>query len=369
MSKPRVVIAGLGDTGVLTAVRLSKRYDVVGISAKPALVSGQELGLRLTRPDWWARDYHHRFDRLPGLDRVRILHGELTGLDLAARRVSVTGADGSASEEPYDVLVIATGISNGFWRRPTVESAAEVSSGIDAAHRRLAGASSIAVIGGGAAAVGTAWNAARVWPGKRVDLHFPGATALREHHRSVWARLEGELLEVGVGIHPGHRAVVPPDFACDRITHEPVEWSTGQGPTTAAAVLWAIGRTSPNTDWLPAALLDEDGYVRAGLDLAVPGQHGVFAIGDVASTDPLRSSARNFTFKLLARNVRAQLEGRALRTFDPPKRRWGSVVGYQNDGLVVFTPKGQGFRIPRLAADRMVRALVVDRAYYRGVRR
>ena len=94
MSRPRVVIAGLGDTGVLTAVRLAKRYDVVGISAKPALVSGQELGLRLTRPDWWARDYHHPFERLPGLDRVRVVHGELTGLDLAARTVSVTGPDG-----------------------------------------------------------------------------------------------------------------------------------------------------------------------------------------------------------------------------------------------------------------------------------
>ena len=74
-----------------------------------------------------------------------------------------------------------------------------------------------------------------------------------------------------MGIHPGHRAVVPPGFACDRITDDPVAWSTGQEPATADAVLWAIGRTRPNTGWLPAELLDEDGYVRAGLDLAVPG--------------------------------------------------------------------------------------------------
>ena len=369
MSRPRVVVAGLGDTGVLTAVRLAKRYDVVGISAKPALVSGQELGLRLTRPDWWARDYHHPFERLPGLDRVRRVHGELTGLDLAARRVSVTGVDGVASEEPYDVLVIATGVTNGFWRHPGLESAAGVAAGIDEAHRRLADAASIAVIGGGAAAVGTAWNAARVWPGTQVDLYFPGERGLPQHHRAVWRRMERELVEAGVGLHPGHRAVVPPGFGCDRITDETVEWSTGQAPTSAEAVLWAIGRTSPNTGWLPDEILDEEGYVRAGLDLAVLGQHGVFAIGDVASTDPLRSSARNFTFKLLARNVRAHLEGRDLKTFEPPARRWGSVVGYQDDGLVVFTPKGQGFRIPRLPADRLVRALVVDRGYYRGVRR
>ena len=47
MTRPRVVIAGLGDTGLLTARHLSRHVDVVGISTKPALVSGQELGMRL----------------------------------------------------------------------------------------------------------------------------------------------------------------------------------------------------------------------------------------------------------------------------------------------------------------------------------
>lgn len=369
MTRPRVVIAGLGETGVLTAVRLAGRYDVVGISAKPALVSGQELGLRLTRPERWAANYHFGFEDLRGLDRVRRVHGTMAGLDLATKRVSVTLADGSASEETYDVLVISSGVTNGFWRRPELESADEVAAGIEAAHRRLAGAGSLAVIGGGAAAVSAAWNAAKVWPDKRVDLYFPGERALPEHHRRVWDRVSAQLSDLAVGVHPGHRAVVPPDFACDEITAAPVAWSTGQPETRPDAVLWAIGRATPNTDWVPRKILDEDGYVRAGLDLVVPGVDGVFAIGDVAATDPLRSSARNFTFKLLARNIRAHLEGGELRTFTPPKRRWGSVTGYQDNGLTVFTPQGQVFRIPRLASDRLVQAWVVDRSYYRGVRR
>ena len=48
--RKRVVVAGLGDMGLLTAIRLSRHADVVGISVKPALVSGQELGVRLSRP-------------------------------------------------------------------------------------------------------------------------------------------------------------------------------------------------------------------------------------------------------------------------------------------------------------------------------
>ena len=36
IGRKRVVIAGLGDVGVLTAIRLARRYYVVGISAEPA---------------------------------------------------------------------------------------------------------------------------------------------------------------------------------------------------------------------------------------------------------------------------------------------------------------------------------------------
>ena len=40
---PRVVIIGMGDTGVLVATHLGRSAEVVGISTRPALVSGQEL--------------------------------------------------------------------------------------------------------------------------------------------------------------------------------------------------------------------------------------------------------------------------------------------------------------------------------------
>ena len=75
-----VVVAGLGDSGVLTAIHLARHADVVGISSKPGLVSGQELGMRVSRPDDWARDYFIVFRRFRGLDPVRIVHGGLTGM-------------------------------------------------------------------------------------------------------------------------------------------------------------------------------------------------------------------------------------------------------------------------------------------------
>jgi NADH dehydrogenase FAD-containing subunit len=367
-NRKRVVVAGLGDAGVLAAIRLSRHADVVGISAKPALVSGQELGIRLSRPEDWARDYWIPFDRFRRLDRVRTVQATLTGVDLAARTVLGRREDGAAIAEEYDALIISTGVANGFWRRPTLQSADEIGAGLRAAHDRLATANSVIVIGGGAAAVSSAVNMATTWPGKRIDLYFPGDRALGEYHPQTWRRIRGRLTDLGVGVHPGHRAVVSNGFAGDEITSEPVRWSTGQPPASADAVLWAIGRVRPNTDWLPSEILDEHGFVRVTPDLRVPGHRGVFAVGDVAATDPLRSSARNRGDALVARNIRAEFAGRRLRTFRTPGRRWGSLVGIQPDGLEVFLPTGHAFRLPSWSVERLVMPWIVRRGMYGGMR-
>lgn len=369
MTRPRVVIAGLGDSGLLTAIHLARHADVVGVSQRPGLVSGKELGTRLTRPDAWAQDHWISFDRYRRLDSVRAVHGTLTGVDLDSRRVRVTGADGHESEEPYDVLVISTGVTNGFWRPPGLMSSRDVAASLAADHARLAQAASIAVIGGGPAAVSSALNAAVTWPRARVDVFFPGDRLLPHHHPRAARTLLGRLTELGVGVHPGHRAVVPDGFACDRITDDPIAWSTGQPPHAADAVLWTIGQVRPNTQWLPASLLDEQGFVIVEPSLRVPGHPGVFAIGDVAATDPLRTSARNRADKLLARNIRAELTGRRLRDYRPRRGQWGSVVGVQPNGLEVFAPNGRAYRFPAWTIRGLLQGLIVERGIYRGVRR
>ena len=368
MTRRRVVIAGLGDAGLLTAIRLARFADVVGISAKPALVSGQELGVRLARPVQWARDYLVPFDRYRKLDGVSVVHARITGVDLDARIVHAQRPDGSSVAEPYDALVISTGVSNGFWRRPGLESRADVIAGIDAVHERLSAARSVIVIGGGAAALSAAANLAARWPGKRIDLYFPQQRPLVEHHPKTWEHLQRRLIRLGVGLHPGHRAVVPDGFDCDEITAGPVQWSTGQPDAEADAVLWTIGRVRPNTDWLPSALLDDDGFVKVTPELRVPGYRGVFAIGDVAATDPLRSSARNRADAVLAHNIRVEATGRPLRSFRAPRRRWGSVIGTQDDGVEVFAPNGRPFRVPARAVEKVLLPLIVRRIIYRGIR-
>ncbi|MBF6242478.1 FAD-dependent oxidoreductase [Nocardia elegans] len=364
MTGPRVVIVGLGDTGVLTGIRLGRDADVVGITTKPGFVSGQELGLRLARPQEWMRDYRIGYDRFRGLDPMRIVHGSATALDTTNRIVRVRHVDGSSSDEPYDLVVIATGVTNGFWRHPALQDHADVDADLASHHRRIADAGTVVVVGGGAAAASCAAQIAERWPAKEVHFCFPGQRALPEHHHRVWTRVESRLGALGVVIHPGHRAIPPP--ASD-LGSGPVEWSTGQPPTTADVVIWAIGRIRPNTAWLPPDMLDERGFVRVLPTLRVVGFDDVFAVGDVAATDRLRSSARNQGHKVLAHNLRAHANGTSLRVYRPPRRRWGSVLGVQRDGLTVYAPNGLGFRFPLRTTDALQR-FVVRRGIYGGVR-
>lgn len=364
----RVVVAGLGDLGLLAAIGLARHrrlIDVVAVSTKPGLVSAKDLGLRLARPDEWARYYRIAHNRYRGLDHTRIVHGAATGLDLADRSITVRRSDGTTVREPFDHLVIATGTRNGAWRRPTVQDDAEIETDLRDPHARVAAATRVAVVGGGPTAVGAAAQIAHAFPGKHVHLYFPGEHALPRHPPRTWPAVRSRLEDLGVGLHASHRAVLPPD-AAGTLTAGPVTFSTGQPPAPADLVLWAVGGGRPNTGWLPPALLDAEGFVRVQPDLRVTGTDGVWAVGDVAATDPLRASARNNGHALLTRNIVATLRGRSTRAFRAPTEMQGSVLGPLDDRLTMYL-RGGNLTIP--IRNSTLHTHLVQRLQHRGVRR
>lgn len=368
MTRPTVLVAGMGDVGVLTAMHLARHVDVVGVATTPGLVSGQELGLRLSDPDRWARDYWIDYRRYRRLDGVEIVRGRVTGVDGDTQTVSIATDAGGATRRSWDALVVATGVTNGFWRSPDVVDAVAVADGLRTQHDALRAARRVAVVGGGAAAVAAAAGIAARLSDADVDLYFPGERPLRDHHHRTWATVQRRLTDLGVGLHAGHRADVPPGAEREDIGPGVVEWTTGQPDVSADAVVWAIGRAVPHSDWLPTAVLDERGFVRVDANLRVPGLPHTFAVGDVAASDPLRGSARNRADRLVAHNVRTELSGRRLRRYRPRTVRWGSVLGPQARGLEVFTPTGIGVRIPKPVVDRVLRPWIVDRGIYGGIR-
>jgi NADH dehydrogenase FAD-containing subunit len=367
----RVVIAGFGDTGVLVAIYLARGLDIVGITTKPCLVSGQELGTRLTRPEAWKQDYLMKFWRFERLDDVCLVQGRIVDVDPRARLATVERADGETQVEPYDALVIASGVTNGFWRNDAVQDFASISAGIDRAAGQIAEAKQIAVIGGGATGVSVSANVKACYPETEVHFFFSDSEPLPGYHPKVRARIGAQLQSSGVVLHPGHRAVIPEGFECDRFTHDPVEWSTGQPPFGADLVLWTVGRVQPNSAFVPAGMLDERGFVKTDEFLRVPGYDDVFAVGDVAASDPNRSSARNWGYRIVANNVRAALDGKPkrMKRFEAPAYRWGSILGVQEDGLRVFQPNGGSFRFPLWAVRTLLFPIAVAKFIYKGIRR
>lgn len=360
----------MGDAGVLVAVHLGRGLEVVAVAARPALVSGQELGTRLADPQRWRRSYLVALSRFRRLDGVRVLHGEVRGIDLGRREAEVALDDGTTEVVGWDALVIASGVDNGFWRRHRVEDLRAVECSLSEVAASIAAADSIAVVGGGATGVSAAANLARRHPAKTVHLFHSGDQPLPGYHPEVRAAVAAELQRAGVVVHPGHRAVLPDGFAGDRLTDAPVEWSTGQDPFEAGLTLWAVGAVRPNTDWLPAELLDEQRFVRVDEHLQVPGHRCVFAVGDVAASDPHRSSARNWGWRIVCHNVRVATSGRGrLRRFSAPPHRWGSIFGVQPEGMVVYQPNGRSFRVPRWLADPLLLRGFVEGYLYGGLRR
>jgi NADH dehydrogenase FAD-containing subunit len=84
-----VVIIGMGDTGVLVAARLSEYFRVIGIATKPNLVSGQELGKRLTDLSWWQHHYNMPLNRFKALNDVALVHGRAHSVDPPTKTVTV----------------------------------------------------------------------------------------------------------------------------------------------------------------------------------------------------------------------------------------------------------------------------------------
>lgn len=366
--RPRVVILGMGDTGLLTAVRLARRADVTLVAPKGGMVSGQELGLRLAQPETWLSTSFFAPSRYRALRDATVVHGRASALDPDARTVLVTGPDGEVRPLTYDVLVVATGTTSGFWRDGRVETLDAAEARIRQQARALEAARSVAVVGGGPSGVSVAYNLKRRYPAQEVHLVHRGDAVLPSYPPRVRATLTRHLAALGVRLHMDTAAAIPAPPP-DGPTPGPLALQSGDPVLAVDRVVWTTGAARPNTDFLPHSWLDPDGFVQVADTLEVQGQPGVFAVGDVAATDPGRSSARNAGHAVVAANVRARLRGQEPRKRfrAPPRHRWGSIVGLQPDGMAVYLPTGRCLHFPGWLAEWFLFRLVVCWVLFRGI--
>jgi NADH dehydrogenase FAD-containing subunit len=368
--KKRVLIAGFGDTGLLVAIHLGAGYEVTGISSKPCHISGQELGTRVTQPQTWKKNYLLGFDQYKQLDHVRTVHGLITDIDADQKQLTLKTYQGEKQTLDYDILVLASGVTNGFWRNARLQCFDELDRDINQRAARLQQAHSIAIVGGGATGVSVASNLAEQFPEKDIHLFYSQSQVLPGYHPKVRNRIEKRLKQQAVKLHPDHRARLDEHFKDDRFTETSVEWCGDQPAFKADLTFWAIGKLQANNQFIPTDMLNEQGFVKADSYLRVPGYRDVFTVGDIAASDPNRSSARNAGFLTVAHNIRATLgDEKSFKTYKASPYRWGSILGVQNEGMRVFTPKGGNVRIPKWLVIHLLFPHIVGKIIYKGIRR
>jgi NADH dehydrogenase len=230
---------------------------------------------------------------------LTVLMDEVTGVDLAARRVQCASAT-----LDYDYLVIATGATHAYFGHDEWARFAPALKNLDDAlliRRRVLLAFEQAeresdparrqawlnfvVVGGGSTGVelaGTLIELARHTlagefrrcdPGQAtVRLVEAGPRLLSNYHASLSVKARQQLERLGVEVHTG--------IAVSAIDADGVK--LGERRLPARTVLWAAGVAASPVGRMLGVALDKAGRVEIHDDLSVPGHAEAFVIGDLA---------------------------------------------------------------------------------------
>jgi NADH dehydrogenase len=337
--RPQVVIVGGGFGGLAAARRLaSVSVDVTVVDRtnhhlfQPLLYQVATAGLSPADIASPIRRILHR------QGNTRVLLDEVSGIDLAARRLALR-----EGELPWDFLVLATGATHSYfgkdhWQRlapglKTLEDALEIRRRVllafERAEREVDREAvrqwlTFVVIGGGPTGVETAGAFAeiarhtlardfrRIDPRMaRVILVEAGPRVLSAYTDDLSESAKRQLEDLGVQVWTGaavtgidERGV---DVGADRIAARTVVWAAGVQASPLGAAL--------------GAPLDRAGRVRVSSDLTVPGHPGVFVIGDLAALEqdgrpvPGVAPAAIQMGEHAAENVRRAVRGEPLAPF------------------------------------------------------
>jgi len=235
---------------------------------------------------------------------VTVAMAEITGVDVAARRVFLAAPERGEVVLDYDFLIVATGVAQSYFGHDefarwapalkTVEDATAMRGAVLGAFERAELAArpgervdlqTFVLVGAGPTGVEMAGALAelsratlaedfrRIDPKRsRIVLIEAGPRILPTFHPELAAKVHRRLERMGVEVRCG-RPVELVDAAGVVVGGERIE---------AGVVLWTAGvQPSPAAAWLGAET-DRAGRVRVDDDLSLPGHPEVFVVGDVA---------------------------------------------------------------------------------------
>ncbi|HVW09962.1 MAG TPA: NAD(P)/FAD-dependent oxidoreductase [Bryobacteraceae bacterium] len=279
---------------------------------------------------------------------TRVLLGEVTGIDVAARQVSL--ADGY--RYPYDTLIVAAGATHHYFGHPewarlapglkTVEDATEMRTRILLAFERAeqstrpedrAALLTFVVVGGGPTGVELAGALGEISrdtlradfrsinPAEsRIFLIEGNDRLLPTYPKDLSARAEQSLIDLGVRSRVNARVTA---IDANGVTMKTAE---GEVRIEAKTVLWAAGvQASPLGKLLGDATgvtIDNAGRVEVAPDLSLPKHPEILVIGDLARIEqqngeqvPGVAPAAMQQGRYAARLIGARLRGETPKPF------------------------------------------------------
>jgi selenide,water dikinase len=239
--------------------------------------------------------------------------------------------------------------------RPIGRFVAEIDAAI--ARARATGGARVVVCGAGAGGVELAFalRARLSCEGARdaaVTLVDASPRVLPNLAARVAAKIERAASARGIALRMGERVAVVEERALVFETGERLHFDL---------LVWATGAASHALFRASALPTDERGFVRVRATLQVHGCDALFAAGDCARFEPELPKAGVYAVRqgpLLEHNLRARIEGRALRAFRP--QRDFLALLYLGDGEALGVKWGHAVAGPRVLAlkDRIDRRFV-----------
>ena len=270
-----------------------------------------------------------------------------------AHRHGARSPTASTQQESYDVLVISTGVTNGFWRQPTLQ--------IGRRHRRrpatrtrdgsrLPSRSSWSVV---------APRRSAAPPTSRRRGRTSGSTCTSPASGPPSAPPAGVGAGVATAADRSGRRPAPraPRGPARRLRRRRDHQRAGRLEHRPAVRVRRRGAVGDRTGTAEHRLAASGAARRRRLRPRHPGAAGsgpTRACSPSATSRPptrcARPPATGPTGCSPATSVPSS-PGRPLRPYKPPKGRWGSVLGVQHDGLRGVRPHGPGVPVPGVVGE------------------
>ena len=334
-----VIVIGGGMAGVACAAELAGHDVDVTLIDRNNYTQFQPLLYQVTSSQLPAEDIARPLRTTFRKHRaVSTITAEVDEIDLATRTVVVS--DGQQSSEiGADYLVIAAGSQANFFGTPgAAEHSFPLYSVLDARRlrqhlrdrlRRLGDPSgaaepyTVVICGGGPTGVETAGALAEMFGAltEQGKLRAPASVRLIDHGTALLAPFTGKSHEYALRKLTDRGVEVTFGVAISAVAADAVTLSDGSTVETDTLV-WAGGISGAPLVGLTSLPPGHGGRIDVAADLTVPGQAGVFAIGDVANVPgpdghplPQLGSVAQQSGRWAATNIIALVDGKQPKPF------------------------------------------------------